>query len=116
MNSNIPQFHSNQARFSYPFQVKYAPKVKVNVMGSLPVGSTTGTGGLGGSPSPLGATARIVEHSQVRLECRADANPSDVRYRWFINDEPIIGGQKTEMVSGAPPSCLLEPVRIPLAA
>lgn len=42
---------------------------------------------------------RIVEHAQVRLECRADANPSDVRYRWYINDEPIIGGQKTEMVS-----------------
>ncbi|KAH8241658.1 hypothetical protein KR038_006922 [Drosophila bunnanda] len=82
-------------------EVKYAPKVKVNVMGTLPGGANTATIGLGiGSPAPLGAAsgARIVEHSQVRLECRADANPSDVRYRWFINDEPIIGGQKTEMV------------------
>ncbi|XP_017030236.1 irregular chiasm C-roughest protein [Drosophila kikkawai] len=79
-------------------EVKYAPKVKVNVMGSLPgAANTPASAGLG-SPSPLGASSRIVEHSQVRLECRADANPSDVRYRWFINDEPIIGGQKTEMV------------------
>ncbi|KAH8238537.1 hypothetical protein KR032_008933 [Drosophila birchii] len=78
-------------------EVKYAPKVKVNVMGTLPgAANTAGLGG--GNPSSLGASSRIVEHSQVRLECRADANPSDVRYRWFINDEPIIGGQKTEMV------------------
>ncbi|KAH8286968.1 hypothetical protein KR054_000110 [Drosophila jambulina] len=77
-------------------EVKYAPKVKVNVMGSQPGAVAVG----GVSQVPLGAASslRIVEHSQVRLECRADANPSDVRYRWFINDEPIIGGQKTEMV------------------
>ncbi|XP_016981202.1 irregular chiasm C-roughest protein [Drosophila rhopaloa] len=82
-------------------EVKYAPKVKVNVMGSLPGGASASAGGAGGAGGASGvhfAGARIVEHSQVRLECRADANPSDVRYRWFINDEPIIGGQKTEMV------------------
>ncbi|XP_039499336.1 irregular chiasm C-roughest protein isoform X1 [Drosophila santomea] len=78
-------------------EVKYAPKVKVNVMGSLPGGAGGSVGGAGGSVH-MGTGSRIVEHSQVRLECRADANPSDVRYRWFINDEPIIGGQKTEMV------------------
>ncbi|KAI8036021.1 irregular chiasm C-roughest protein [Drosophila gunungcola] len=81
-------------------EVKYAPKVKVNVMGSLP-GGAGASGSAGGAVGGAGghfAGARIVEHSQVRLECRADANPSDVRYRWFINDEPIIGGQKTEMV------------------
>ncbi|XP_043658931.1 irregular chiasm C-roughest protein [Drosophila teissieri] len=78
-------------------EVKYAPKVKVNVMGSLPGGAGGSVGGAGGSVH-MSTGSRIVEHSQVRLECRADANPSDVRYRWFINDEPIIGGQKTEMV------------------
>ncbi|EDV45700.1 irregular chiasm C-roughest protein [Drosophila erecta] len=78
-------------------EVKYAPKVKVNVMGSLPGGAGGSVGGAGGS-AHVSTGSRIVEHSQVRLECRADANPSDVRYRWFINDEPIIGGQKTEMV------------------
>ncbi|KAI8128117.1 Irregular chiasm C-roughest protein [Lucilia cuprina] len=61
-------------------EVKYAPKVRVNV-----IGGAVGNG-------------RILEHSQVRLECKADANPSDVRYKWYINDEPISGGQKTEMV------------------
>ncbi|XP_017054844.1 LOW QUALITY PROTEIN: irregular chiasm C-roughest protein [Drosophila ficusphila] len=76
-------------------EVKYAPKVKVNVIGTLPGGAAALAGGAGGAHS---AGSRIVEHSLVRLECRADANPSDVRYRWFINDEPIIGGQKTEMV------------------
>lgn len=45
------------------------------------------------------SNGRIPEYSQVRLECKADANPSDVRYRWYINDEPITGGHKTEMVS-----------------
>ncbi|EDX01306.1 irregular chiasm C-roughest protein [Drosophila yakuba] len=78
-------------------EVKYAPKVKVYVMGSLPAGAGGSVGGAAGSVH-MGTGSRIVEHSQVRLECRADANPSDVRYRWFINDEPIIGGQKTEMV------------------
>ncbi|XP_039154067.1 irregular chiasm C-roughest protein [Drosophila simulans] len=79
-------------------EVKYAPKVKVNVMGSLPGGAVGSVGGAGGGSVHMSTGSRIVEHSQVRLECRADANPSDVRYRWFINDEPIIGGQKTEMV------------------
>lgn len=60
--------------------VKYAPKVTVNV-----IGGAVGNG-------------RILEHSQVRLECKSEANPSDVRYKWYINDEPISGGQKTEMV------------------
>ncbi|XP_034481026.1 irregular chiasm C-roughest protein [Drosophila innubila] len=71
-------------------EVKYAPKVKVNVIGSSAGNSYVG--------QQTGAVQRIVEHAQVRLECRADANPSDVRYRWYINDEPIINGQKTEMV------------------
>lgn len=61
--------------------VRYAPKVRVNVIG--------GASEIDG---------RIPEHSLVRLECKADANPNDVRYRWYINDEPIVGGQKTEMV------------------
>ncbi|KAM8721568.1 hypothetical protein ACLKA7_007449 [Drosophila subpalustris] len=74
-------------------EVKYAPKVKVNVIGTL-----AGNNNVNVAPSTHGAVQRIVEHAQVRLECRADANPSDVRYRWYINDEPIINGQKTEMV------------------
>ncbi|XP_037938623.1 irregular chiasm C-roughest protein [Teleopsis dalmanni] len=61
-------------------EVMYSPKVKVSIINGV------------------SSTDRIPEFSQVRLECKADANPSDIRYRWYINDEPIIGGQKTEMV------------------
>ncbi|XP_030386521.1 irregular chiasm C-roughest protein [Scaptodrosophila lebanonensis] len=77
-------------------EVKYAPKVKVNVIG---IGGGSGIVGISaGAMAMSNGIHRIVEHAQVRLECRADANPSDVRYRWYINEEPIIGGQKTEMV------------------
>ncbi|KAH8387389.1 hypothetical protein KR093_006873 [Drosophila rubida] len=77
-------------------EVKYAPKVKVNVIGTTTTAAATGL--TGHSLGTAGGAQRIVEHAQVRLECRADANPSDVRYRWYINDEPFTNGQKTEMV------------------
>lgn len=82
-NSSFPVMCTNWNELKYfkYFQVKYAPKVKVSVIG----------GALSGG--------RIPEYAQLRLECKADANPNDVRYRWYINEEPIIGGQKTEMVS-----------------
>nr|CAH7764369.1 unnamed protein product [Callosobruchus chinensis] len=61
-------------------EVKYAPKVSVSILSGL------GTGG------------RIPEGSEVRLGCKADANPTDVQYRWFLNDEPLIGDYGTELV------------------
>lgn len=65
-----------------PFlQVKYAPKVSVSVIG----------GALAGG--------RIAEGSEVRLSCHADANPADVTYRWYINDEAVGGDYTTELVS-----------------
>lgn len=63
-------------------QVKYAPKVSVSVIG----------GALAGG--------RIAEGSEVRLSCRADANPTDVTYRWYINEELVSGDFTTELVSG----------------
>lgn len=42
---------------------------------------------------------RIAEGSEVRLACRADANPSDVTYRWYINEELVAGDYTTELVS-----------------
>lgn len=62
-------------------EVKYSPKVRISVA------SGTLAGG------------RIAEGSEVRLSCRADANPDDLTYRWYINDEPAIGDYRTEMVS-----------------
>lgn len=62
-------------------EVKYAPKIKVNVIG----------GALAGG--------RIPEGAEVRLSCRADANPNELTYRWYINDKPTVGDYTTEMVS-----------------
>lgn len=62
-------------------QVKYAPKVSVSVIG----------GALAGG--------RIPEGAEVIFSCRSDANPSEVTYRWYINEELVVGDHTTEMVS-----------------
>lgn len=41
---------------------------------------------------------RIPEGTDVRFLCRADANPPNVTYRWYINDELVAGDYTTEMV------------------
>lgn len=58
-------------------EVKYAPKVTVSVVGS---------------------SNRLVEGSDVRLSCSADANPQDVTYRWYINDQLVGGEPTTELI------------------
>lgn len=62
-------------------EVKYAPKVSVSVIG----------GALAGG--------RIPEGAEVRFSCRADSNPAELTYRWYLNDELQIGDYTTEMVS-----------------
>ncbi|XP_031627959.1 irregular chiasm C-roughest protein-like isoform X2 [Contarinia nasturtii] len=62
-------------------EVKYAPKVSISV-----IGESTLTG------------SRIPEGSDVRFLCRADANPPNVTYRWYINEELVAGDYTTEMV------------------
>jgi hypothetical protein len=61
-------------------EVKFAPKVTVSV-----VSNTLGNG-------------RIPEGAEVRLACHAEANPNTVYYKWFINDEAIIGDHSTELI------------------
>ncbi|XP_060519888.1 irregular chiasm C-roughest protein [Cylas formicarius] len=61
-------------------EVKYAPKVTVTVL------------------SGTSSSGRIPEGAEVRLGCLADANPQDVSYKWFLNDEPLIGDYTTELV------------------
>lgn len=39
-----------------------------------------------------------MEGADVRLLCSADANPPDVTYRWFINDQLVAGDPTTELV------------------
>ncbi|XP_018407414.1 PREDICTED: irregular chiasm C-roughest protein-like [Cyphomyrmex costatus] len=41
---------------------------------------------------------RIVEGSELRFKCCAEANPPDVEYRWFINKKKVIGDYTTEMI------------------
>ncbi|XP_011693793.1 PREDICTED: irregular chiasm C-roughest protein-like [Wasmannia auropunctata] len=41
---------------------------------------------------------RIVEGSELRFKCSAEANPPDVEYRWFINKKKVIGDYTTEMI------------------
>lgn len=62
--------------------MKYAPKVMISVIGESAL-----TGG------------RIPEGTDIRFLCRADANPPNVTYRWYINDELVAGDYTTEMVS-----------------
>nr|CAH0099797.1 unnamed protein product [Daphnia galeata] len=55
-------------------EVKYAPKVTVTV-----------------------EQERIAELESVRLSCHADANPPNVVYKWYINDEIAYGDYTTEL-------------------
>jgi len=41
--------------------------------------------------------AHVVEGSDVRFECEARANPSSVVYKWYNNDEVIIGDHMTSL-------------------
>nr|XP_022920904.1 irregular chiasm C-roughest protein-like [Onthophagus taurus] len=61
-------------------EVKYAPKVTVSIIsGTAPNG-------------------RIPEGAEVHLGCHADANPSVVTYRWFLNNELLVGDYTTELI------------------
>ncbi|XP_049959878.1 irregular chiasm C-roughest protein [Schistocerca serialis cubense] len=98
-------------------EVKYAPKVTLAVVGSN--GAAAGTGGLtgslvgggagaganggggggiGGGIASIGHRGGITEGADVRLACKADANPLDLTYRWYLNDEPVPGDFTTELV------------------
>ncbi|KAK1131316.1 hypothetical protein K0M31_017603, partial [Melipona bicolor] len=61
-------------------EVRYAPKVSLRIR------------------SGLGKNGRIVEGSELRFKCRAEANPPNVEYRWFINEKKVIGDYTTEMI------------------
>lgn len=61
-------------------EVKYAPKVTLSIVGGL------------------GPSGRLTEGADVRLACKADANPLDLTYRWYINDELVPGDYTTELM------------------
>lgn len=41
----------------------------------------------------------IPEGTEAHFKCNAQANPTDVIYKWFINDVLVVGDYTTEMVS-----------------
>ena len=78
-NKNITCQAQNSAersprRASLLMEVKYAPKVTVTL-----------------------EQDRIVEFEPVRLSCHAEANPPNVVYKWYINDEIAFGDYSTQL-------------------
>ena len=57
-------------------EVKYAPKVSVKILSG-----------------PM-----IREFDNVKVSCRADANPPEIAYRWYLNDKPVVGDHSTLFV------------------
>lgn len=75
--------------------VKYAPNVTVSVADASAPGRAL-------HPSAVGSPRHIPEGADVKLVCHADANPPEVRYRWFLDGEPV-----TSDVEGGPPTELV---------
>ncbi|XP_012280522.1 irregular chiasm C-roughest protein isoform X2 [Orussus abietinus] len=65
-------------------QVRYAPKVSLRIPTSF--------------SERVRKNGRIVEGTELRFKCRAEANPPDIEYRWYINDKKVIGDYKDEMI------------------
>ncbi|XP_054285221.1 irregular chiasm C-roughest protein-like [Macrosteles quadrilineatus] len=58
-------------------EVKYAPKVNLVMVGQ---------------------GSKLAEGQDVRLLCSVSANPPEVSYRWFINDQLVLGDPASELV------------------
>ncbi|KAL0859870.1 hypothetical protein ABMA27_010207 [Loxostege sticticalis] len=56
---------------SIQIEVKYAPKVKIFIKNKK--------------------NGKIPEGDDVTIACRADANPSNLTFKWYLNDEAIVG-------------------------
>jgi hypothetical protein len=46
----------------------------------------------------VGQGSRLVEGQDVRVVCSADANPPEVSYRWFVNDQLVLGDPTSELI------------------
>ncbi|XP_050357974.1 irregular chiasm C-roughest protein-like isoform X2 [Nymphalis io] len=60
-------------------EVKYAPKINVSIVSGA-------------------VNKRIPEGSEARLLCSVDANPPAQMYRWYLNNNPIVGDYEEELV------------------
>lgn len=41
----------------------------------------------------------IREGDEAKFYCLADANPNVITYKWFVNEELVVGDYTTEMVN-----------------
>lgn len=62
-------------------QVKYAPKVRVVIVAGAD------------------ENGRIPIDSTIRLRCETDANPNEITYQWYVNDEMAPEATDIELVS-----------------
>ncbi|KAM3968499.1 irregular chiasm C-roughest protein isoform 2-T2 [Aphomia sociella] len=60
-------------------EVKYAPKLEVSVKSGM-------------------VNGKIPEGSEARFLCEVDANPPPQVYRWYLNNNPVIGDYINEMI------------------
>ncbi|KAG7295217.1 hypothetical protein JYU34_022188, partial [Plutella xylostella] len=60
-------------------KVKYAPKVKLVI-------------------NKKNSKGKIPEGSDVTISCVADANPSNLTYRWFLDEQQVVGNNSTQLV------------------
>lgn len=95
-------------------EVRYAPKMKLVLAAAAPAAAAKATvpasgsaeldddvdsdeDGAAGGPAERSA----VEGHEARFLCVADANPGDITYKWFVNNELVVGDYTTEMVSAS---------------
>ncbi|XP_049882134.1 irregular chiasm C-roughest protein-like [Pectinophora gossypiella] len=62
---------------SIQIEVKYAPKVQLRIKS--------------------GVNGRIPEGEDAVIACVADANPSNLTFKWYMNDELMVGENETEL-------------------
>ncbi|XP_014206544.1 irregular chiasm C-roughest protein-like [Copidosoma floridanum] len=61
-------------------EVHYAPKVALKIHPGL------------------AQNERIREGTELRFKCRAEGNPPNMDYTWYVNDKKVVGDYKTEMI------------------
>ncbi|XP_049535052.1 irregular chiasm C-roughest protein-like isoform X2 [Anopheles darlingi] len=61
-------------------EVKYAPKVRIFVVDGVL------------------NNARLTEGTELRLSCRADANPPELNFQWFVGDELAEENHASELI------------------
>lgn len=71
------------------------PKVKLSIDSSV----APTTSNFNSSSAAQLKDSSILDGSEVHFKCDTEANPNDVRIKWFINDILVVGDYTNEMVN-----------------